>query len=141
MLFIFDTNILVSAIIKPDSVPAQALAKATQHGRLAFSEETRIELLNTLSNTKFDRYRSATERVAVADAITAPAFFSSSIVQEDIYCRDQNDTKFLLLAISAKATCIVTGDKDLTALNPFRGIPILTPTDFLSWNITTAVLA
>lgn len=28
---------------------------------------------------------------------------------------------------------IITGDDDLLELNPFRGIPILKPRDFLEW--------
>jgi uncharacterized protein len=38
----------------------------------------------------------------------------------------------LELAVASKASCIVTGDKKhLIPLHPFRGIPILTPADFL----------
>jgi predicted nucleic acid-binding protein len=43
--------------------------------------------------------------------------------------------KFLELALSGDADCIVSGDRDLLVLNPFRGIPIIAPRDFLesSW--------
>jgi uncharacterized protein len=44
-------------------------------------------------------------------------------------CRDPKDEKFLELA--ANADCIVSGDKDLLVLNPFRGTLILTPREFL----------
>lgn len=47
-------------------------------------------------------------------------------------CRDPKDDKFLELAVSGNADVIVTGDKDLLALHPFRGIAILTPLDFAS---------
>ncbi|MGN6802815.1 MAG: putative toxin-antitoxin system toxin component, PIN family [Ginsengibacter sp.] len=47
-------------------------------------------------------------------------------------CRDPKDNKFLELAVAAKASCIITGDKDLLELHPFRGIPILTANDFLN---------
>lgn len=46
-------------------------------------------------------------------------------------CRDPKDNKFLELAVAANADCIVTGDKDLLVLNPFRGIKIISPADFL----------
>lgn len=42
-----------------------------------------------------------------------------------------NDDKFLVLALSADAGVIVSGDDDLLALHPFRGIPILSPHEFL----------
>lgn len=47
-------------------------------------------------------------------------------------CRDVKDNKFLELAVSGKADYIVSGDEDLLVLNPFRGIPILTPRNFLN---------
>ena len=47
-------------------------------------------------------------------------------------CRDPKDNKFLELAISADASCIITGDKDLLVLHPFRDIPILNAVDFLN---------
>jgi putative PIN family toxin of toxin-antitoxin system len=46
-------------------------------------------------------------------------------------CRDPKDDKFPELAINGKAEIIVSGDADLLALNPFRGIPIVTPAIFL----------
>lgn len=46
-------------------------------------------------------------------------------------CRDPKDDKFLDVAINGQASCIVSGDNDLLVLDPFRGIEILTPRDFL----------
>jgi putative PIN family toxin of toxin-antitoxin system len=47
-------------------------------------------------------------------------------------CRDPNDDMILECAVLAGAEIVVTGDKDLLALNPFEKIQILTPRDFLS---------
>ncbi len=52
-----------------------------------------------------------------------------------IDCRDAKDNKFLELAASGKADFIISGDEDLLVLNPFRGIPILTPGEFLSGSL------
>jgi putative PIN family toxin of toxin-antitoxin system len=46
-------------------------------------------------------------------------------------CRDPKDDKFLSLAVSGGATHLVTGDKDLLALDLFEGVRILTPHAFL----------
>jgi len=40
-------------------------------------------------------------------------------------CRDPDDDYLLEIAVAGKADCIVTGDADLTALDPFRGIRIV----------------
>jgi len=37
----------------------------------------------------------------------------------------------LELAVNGRARAIITGDADLLAVNPFRGIPIITPAEFL----------
>ncbi len=46
-------------------------------------------------------------------------------------CRDPKDDKFLALGITGDAEIILTGDLHLLALNPFRGIAILSPRSFL----------
>ena len=46
-------------------------------------------------------------------------------------CRDPKDDKFLEVAISGQADVIVSGDEDLLTMNPFSGIPIITPRAFL----------
>jgi len=43
MLFVFDTNTLLSALLKPEGIPARALAQAIKSGKLLFSEETKKE--------------------------------------------------------------------------------------------------
>jgi len=47
-------------------------------------------------------------------------------------CRDPDDNKLLEIAVAGRADCLVTGDQDLLILDRFRGIPILTPTGFLT---------
>ena len=54
-----------------------------------------------------------------------------TITERIAACRDPTDDKFLELAVSGHADLIVSGDADLLALNPFRGIPIVTPAAFV----------
>ena len=46
-------------------------------------------------------------------------------------CRDPKDDMFLELAISCQANALVTRDGDLLTLHPFRGIPIITVSNFV----------
>jgi hypothetical protein len=46
-------------------------------------------------------------------------------------CPDPADNRFLALALDVSARVIVTGDRDLLALHPWRGVEILTPAEFL----------
>jgi putative PIN family toxin of toxin-antitoxin system len=53
-----------------------------------------------------------------------------SITERIAVCRDPTDDKFLELAVNGRADFILTGENDLLALNPFRGIPIVAPGTF-----------
>ncbi len=55
-----------------------------------------------------------------------------AVIDEVKECRDPNDDKFSALALSGKASNVVSGDADLLALHPFRGIAIVTPQRFLA---------
>lgn len=55
-----------------------------------------------------------------------------SITESVTECRDPKDNKFLELAVSGNASHIITGDADLLVMNPFRGISIVTPHEFLA---------
>ena len=57
----------------------------------------------------------------------APLIEIIEVVQHIRASRDPDDDKCLDVAINGRADVVVTGDKDLLDLNPFRGIKILTP--------------
>ncbi len=131
MVFVFDTNTLVSAILKPESIPTKAVSLALRKGNIVFSVETKAELLNVVTRDKFNKYLHKQDRIAKAEDIIGLRKPERNVSKEIVTCRDPNDIKFLLLALAANASCLVSGDKDLTELNPFRNIPILTPRQFL----------
>jgi putative PIN family toxin of toxin-antitoxin system len=54
------------------------------------------------------------------------------IIQVVRECRDPKDDKFLELALNGRADLIITGDADLLVLNPWRGIEIVTPREYLT---------
>jgi len=79
---------------------------------------------------KFDRYLTKERRQEFLENLTENAQFID--VSEQIHeCRDPKDNKYLELALSGQAECIVTGDDDLLVLNPWRGIEILNVREFL----------
>lgn len=46
-------------------------------------------------------------------------------------CRDPKDDKYLELALAAGAATIVSSNDDLLALDPWRGVHLLSPADYL----------
>jgi uncharacterized protein len=128
---VVDTNVFASAIIFPRSVPRQVVDDALDQGVVLFSDVTMSELTEVLSRSKFARYVSRRERELFLAQIGSAAEFVPIIrlVRE---CRDPKDDKFLEVALNGRADVIITGDADLLALHPWRGIAILSPADSLA---------
>ena len=125
-----DTNVLVSRLILPESVPAQVLRQVEFNSLLLFSESTMYELADVLSRQKFDRYVSLDDRRGFIERLGKIAEFIP-IVQLVRECSDPKDDKFLEVALNGSADMIITGDTDLLGMNPWRGVAILSPLDYL----------
>nr|WP_293055713.1 putative toxin-antitoxin system toxin component, PIN family [Okeania sp. SIO2B3] len=128
---VIDTNIIVSALIFSKSTTMQAFREAKENGLILISAEILSELIDVLSRQKFDRYLSREIREYFLANLTKETELIAITETIDI-CRDPKDNKFLELAVSGNATHIITGDKDLLELHPFRDILIVTPSQFLS---------
>ena len=128
--YVFDTNTLVSAALFRDSTPGEAFRQALNTGIVLLSEATFEEIDEVIAREKFDDYLSPEERGAFIEALVDRSRFAKP-TEEIQACRDPDDDKFLELAVSEDATCIVSGDSDLLVLDPFQGIPIMEPGDFL----------
>jgi len=132
--FVLDTNVIVSALLMKKSVARDALNKARAEGEILLSLAIIEELHDVLSRPAFDRYIDEEDRLRFLSLFIKEATLVeiSEKIQE---CRDPKDDKFLELAVNGNATFIVSGDKDLQILNPFRNIPILSPREFFDTNL------
>ncbi len=127
-----DTNVLISAALRRDGTPRACLdAVRSANGLLLFSNETFAELQDRLRRRKFDRYASRETRTIYLAQLEAVCEWVP-IAGAKLGCRDPDDDKLLETALTGEADCLVTGDRDLLAMSPFRGIPVLTPRNFLS---------
>lgn len=125
---IVDSNVLISRLLLPKSVAARAVTRMVTGARLLVSEETLAELAQTLARDKFNPYVSLADRQGFFELYSRLAEWVSikTVVRA---CRDAKDDKFLELAVDGRASLLVTGDKDLLLLSPFRGMRIVTPTE------------
>jgi hypothetical protein len=127
---VFDTNACVSAALLKRSVTRRAFDKALDEGELLVSIETIDELNEVLGRADFAKYVTEDERLEFLAVLLREAKLIE-VAEHVGECRDPRDNKFLELAISGQADCIVSGDQDLLVLHPFRGISIVTPRNFL----------
>ena len=125
-----DTNVLVSRFILPHSVSAQVIERIELEATLLFSDETMIELADVLARSRFDRYINRQDRQDFIFQLCSLVEFVP-IIRRVRECRDPDDDKILEVALNGRADVIVTGDEDLLALHPWRGIAIVTPREYL----------
>jgi putative PIN family toxin of toxin-antitoxin system len=128
---VIDTNVLISSLFVTTSTPAQAVDKAVTKAQLVATTETLRELMGKLHSPKFDRYVRRERRDSLLERV-ASLVEIIDVLQSIRASRDPKDDKFLEAAVNGRADVIVTGDNDLLDLNPFRGIAIVTPADYLA---------
>ncbi len=130
MEFVLDTNILISAAFFKHSVPDRSFRKAVSNGNILLSENTLYEIKKTLNKPKLDKYITLKDKLVFLNRLETKAKFIE-VIHKVNKCRDPKDDMYLELALSGNADLIISGDNDLLALNPFRGIPVITPREFI----------
>lgn len=131
-LWVLDTNTLISRLLAPGGVAAEAVDHALERGVLLVSEETLGELVDVLGRPKFQPYLNDEDRQRFLELLGGVARVVP-ITRRNRSCRDPKDDKFLDVAVCGEATAIITGDQDLLELDPFHGIRIVRPVTFLTW--------
>ena len=133
---VVDASVLVSAFLFPDSVPGRVLkaarqARFTLHLSPLLLDETRYALLSTRLRDIYGHSEAAvigwcTELEGIGRLLAAPPPDIGPV------CRDPNDDHVIATAVAVNAEVIVTGDKDLLALNRYKSIRIVTARAFLT---------
>ncbi len=129
---VFDTNVVLSALLFRSGSLAPLRRMWSSHACTPLvSAAMAEELLRALSYPKFrlnqhERDALLLEYLPHCEAVTVPS--ALPILPE---CRDANDRMVLALAVAANADALVTGDRDLLALDDRFAIPIIAPARFL----------
>ncbi|MCW5593673.1 MAG: putative toxin-antitoxin system toxin component, PIN family [Burkholderiales bacterium] len=128
MRVVFDTNILVSALVFPGGQGDAALRRIIEGtDELAISRAILDELLEVLGR-KFARDAEELAHVAVFLSEVATMVAPRRRLR---VVRDDPDNRILECASAARAGAIVTGDKALLALGNFEGIVVVTLAAYL----------
>jgi putative PIN family toxin of toxin-antitoxin system len=125
---VFDTNILVSALVFPGGRAEAALLRVIEErDQLLLSKPILDELLGVLA-AKFSRDAEELARVAVSLSEIAVQVKPRRRLR---VARDEPDNRVLECAVTGRAEAIVTGDKDLLDLREYGGVRILSLRDYL----------
>jgi putative PIN family toxin of toxin-antitoxin system len=126
-----DTNVLVSAAIKPRNRFAVHLRQGAFC--LLVSDKALRELADVLNRPHLrTKYRLDPHYIHAFLHLLRLHSEHLEPVETITVCRDSRDNIFLELAIAGNAAAIVTNDTDLLVLHPFREIPILSVNDFFN---------
>ena len=129
MKVVFDTSVLVSALVFPGGRGEQALQRVLEEqDRLFMSRAILDELLGVLAR-KFARDAEALSRMAVFLGEIATLVKPTRRLQ---VLRDAPDNRILECAVAAGADAIVTGDREMLALGEHAGVRILSLAEYLA---------
>jgi len=125
---VLDTNVLVSGLAYPGSVPGRIVAAWRQGGlEVGLSHYILDELVRVLPRLSRVNMTAA----EIRDLVDSLMFLADIVEPEgcqDANLRDPADQPALLTMLAAKASYLVTGDRDLLALAD--RYPIVTPAEF-----------
>jgi uncharacterized protein len=132
---VLDTNTLVSAILVPGGLPARILLAAYANVFLCFASDAIIsEVVRTLGRQRIRRKYQLDPAIVSRIA----AFLSSDPVRVPLTVSVHGDAThpeddlILATALSARANYLVTGDRQLQALNTYHGVQVVSPRQFVT---------
>ncbi|PKL47383.1 MAG: putative toxin-antitoxin system toxin component, PIN family [Nitrospira bacterium HGW-Nitrospira-1] len=128
MIAVFDTNVLIAAIIT-EGVCAKLLHRTRSREFSLVSCPFIMTEIRRILSKKFRLSRDETA-LAMEPIIEAIDHVIKHNVKITDICRDADDDNVLACALAAKAAYLVTGDADLLVLKNFRGVKIISPRDF-----------
>jgi putative PIN family toxin of toxin-antitoxin system len=108
MTVVLDTNILISACLKPDGLES-ALVRMVREGRLTLvaTPEVLAEYREVLLREKFRKVRPRAEEILAAIESCALPCVS---VTPATAASDEDDNRFLECAVAGKAEYLITGN-------------------------------
>ncbi len=124
---VLDSNVYISAVLFGGN-PRAILQLAERRVVTCFTSMHIVEEIEGTLESKFQWNETRIRRLG-RRAWRAARLVETHIRLSD--CADPDDNRILECALSARADFIVTGDRHLLVLNPYRDIQIVRPREFL----------
>ncbi len=128
MRVVFDTNVLISALVF-GGLPRALLIRVFRGEMTLVTSSVLLNELEEILVVRFAHDASLARTVRAEIELLAEVVEAPELAR---VARDRDDDAVLAAAIAGKASAIVTGDRDLLVLVEHEGIRIVTPRDFAS---------
>lgn len=132
---VVDTNVLVSGLVRRHPQAPPALVVEAWHAglfELAVSAQIIAEVERTLDDPYFRRRISPEQASRFIDLLSLEARQTDITVTVEGVASHPEDDGILSTAVSAGATYLVTGDRDLLGLGAYKGVTIVDARQFLA---------
>lgn len=130
---VLDTNVLVSALLRPLGKPAQILEQQPSRFELFLSEAILAETLEVLQRKRIQKKDPITKQAIEAFIIRLRNASIMVIVVdiENIITTDPPDNLVLACAVQSNADYLVSGNLHFINLKEYRNVKMVTPAQFL----------
>lgn len=131
---VLDTNLFISALLKPGSTPDKIINLVREEKVLLLvSDDICTEITRVLMYPKIRKRLVVTDEdlMNFLSLFQTIAISTPGLLSIPPLAADPDDTKYLVCAIEGRADFIVSGDHHLTDLIVFQGIRIVSASEFL----------
>ncbi len=130
MRVVFDTNVLVSALIKVGK-PRDLFVKLSKGKQLILSKAILEDFLEVIEDAKVAKYTSEHDVTVILNMLGNAAKIVR-VKSKFVFVKETPDDDIIVqTAYDGRADYIVSGDKHLLSLKEFKGIKILTIDEML----------
>ena len=130
MKIVLDTNVLVSAFLKPRSKPARIMRLVLQGDiQIIINEHILAEYLEVLKRPKFDLNLKNVQ--TILEVIRSKGINAPSLA-ESFDLPDSSDEPFLEAALASTADVLITGNRKHFPKKTCKGQKVVSPTEFFN---------
>lgn len=131
---VLDTNVIVSGTIMDYGAPFQILRKWEEGDFLLIVSEPilrEIERVLHYPRIKGKRHLTGKDIKGVLEVLRRYGLSTPAEIEIEAVPADPADDKFIIAAVEGEVDYIVSGDRHLRNLGSYRGIKIISPSEFV----------
>jgi putative PIN family toxin of toxin-antitoxin system len=129
---VIDTNVVISALLKPESNPALIMSLILRGDcRLCVTEKIFAEYEEVLGRGKFKKLNQASVREFLSTLKSRALWVVPKVIIDDV-AKDPADNAFLECALESKADFLITGNIAHFPEKKFHRTSIVIPGEFVS---------